>query len=327
LGDFNLIYRACDKSNTRINRRLLQTCTSVLDELEVKEFHLHGRRFTWSRGTANPTQTKIDHVFSSREWELSHGDSHLQALGSSMSDHCPLLLTCSPSQRKYQGFRFEAYWLKFPEFHEQVVKSWTMPVSSGNKAHALHIKLARLAKDLKRWNRTRIAALKKKSADTQQLVMHIDQLQDQRPLTNAEIQERKQAKGKIWGLAAVRKIKLRQRSRLTWIKVGDENSKLFHLKANSGRRKNFIPTITHKGRLCTTHQAKTELLHNYYSDQLGPPAPKECTINWEAMHIQRQDLGELDMDITKAEVYAAIRDMPSEKSPRPYGFIGAFYKR
>jgi hypothetical protein len=123
----------------------------------------------------NPTQTKIDHVFSSRDWELSHGASHLQALGSSMSDHCPLLLTCSTPQRKYRGFCFEAYWLKFPEFHEKVLKSWTMPVSAGNKACALHIKLARLAKDLKRWNRNRIAALKQELADAQQLVLHTDQ--------------------------------------------------------------------------------------------------------------------------------------------------------
>jgi hypothetical protein len=40
-----------------------------LEELEVKELQLHGRRFTWTSGTENPTQTKIDHVFSTKEWE------------------------------------------------------------------------------------------------------------------------------------------------------------------------------------------------------------------------------------------------------------------
>jgi exonuclease III len=174
LGNFNLIYRSCDKSNTRINRRLMQSFRAMLNELEMKDFHLHGRRFTWSSGTANPTQTKIDHVFSTRDWrELSHGAPHLQALGSSMSDHCPLLLTCSHALRKYRGFRFEAYWLKFSDFNEQVINSWSRSVNSGNKARALHIKLARLAKDLKHWNKTRIAALKKESADAQQRVLLI----------------------------------------------------------------------------------------------------------------------------------------------------------
>jgi hypothetical protein len=40
---------------------------ATLDALEVKELQLDGRRFTWTSGTANPTQTKINHVFSTKE--------------------------------------------------------------------------------------------------------------------------------------------------------------------------------------------------------------------------------------------------------------------
>jgi hypothetical protein len=46
-------------------------------------------------------------------------------------------------------------------------------------------------------------------------LQYMDQLQEQRPLTDAEIQESKQAKGKILGLAAVQKTRLRRRSWLT----------------------------------------------------------------------------------------------------------------
>jgi hypothetical protein len=60
LGDFNLIYRSSDKNNCRVNRRLMNSFRSALDELEVRELHLHGRKFTWSSGTASPTMTKID---------------------------------------------------------------------------------------------------------------------------------------------------------------------------------------------------------------------------------------------------------------------------
>jgi hypothetical protein len=92
LGDFNLICRASDKNNGRINRRLMSSFSHILDELELKELHLHSRRFTWTSATSNPTQTKIDHVFSTRDWELKHPHCHLQALGSSVSDHCPMIL-------------------------------------------------------------------------------------------------------------------------------------------------------------------------------------------------------------------------------------------
>lgn len=96
LGDFNLICRASDKNNDRVNLRLINSFRWVLDELELKELHLHGRRFTWTSETHNPTQTKIDHVFCARNWELEHPDYYLQAIGTSCSGHCPMIVNCTP---------------------------------------------------------------------------------------------------------------------------------------------------------------------------------------------------------------------------------------
>jgi hypothetical protein len=70
VGDFNMIYRASDKNNGRVNQRLMNTFCSLLDGIEVKELHMNGRRYTWSSGTANPTLTKIDHIFATKGWEL-----------------------------------------------------------------------------------------------------------------------------------------------------------------------------------------------------------------------------------------------------------------
>jgi endonuclease/exonuclease/phosphatase family metal-dependent hydrolase len=92
LGDFNLIYKASDKSNSNINRRRMTRFQVLLDEIEMKEVHLDGRRYTWSSGTQTLTQTKIDHAFTSKDWELLYSDCHLQVGGTSMSDHCPMIL-------------------------------------------------------------------------------------------------------------------------------------------------------------------------------------------------------------------------------------------
>jgi hypothetical protein len=71
LGDFNLRCRANDKSRGTVNRRILNRFISLLDEVEVKEVHLQGRRYTWSRGTANPTQTEIVQVFVGKCYTLT----------------------------------------------------------------------------------------------------------------------------------------------------------------------------------------------------------------------------------------------------------------
>jgi hypothetical protein len=100
--DFNLIYWATDKNNNHVNHRLISSFRATLDALEVKELQLHGRRLTWSSDTANPTQSKIDHVLASKDWELADQNCYLQALGSSMLDHCPILPTCNRFQRRYK---------------------------------------------------------------------------------------------------------------------------------------------------------------------------------------------------------------------------------
>jgi hypothetical protein len=103
------------------------------------------------------SQTKIDHVFVSMDWEMLYSDCHLQAGGSSMSDHYPVLVSCSPFHRRYKGFWFETCWLVMPGFTELVAQSWATPIHSTNKARVLHIKLARLAKMLKNWNKQRMS--------------------------------------------------------------------------------------------------------------------------------------------------------------------------
>jgi exonuclease III len=47
-GDFNMIYRAQDKNNTRVNRRIMGKFKSTTDELELREQPLHGRKYTWT---------------------------------------------------------------------------------------------------------------------------------------------------------------------------------------------------------------------------------------------------------------------------------------
>jgi hypothetical protein len=59
-GDFNLIYRAEDKSNSCLNRRLMGAFRSFLDERELIELHLQGRLYTWSNEQAHPTLSRID---------------------------------------------------------------------------------------------------------------------------------------------------------------------------------------------------------------------------------------------------------------------------
>jgi hypothetical protein len=83
--------------------------------------------------------------------DANNADIHRSRESLTTNDvHSPMVLTCSPFQRRYKEFRLEACWMLMPDFKELVAQSWEAPVSSTNKAHVPHIKLVRLAKALKR---------------------------------------------------------------------------------------------------------------------------------------------------------------------------------
>lgn len=298
----------------------------VLDELELKELHLHGRHFTWTSETSNPTQTKIDHVFYTRESEMDHPDWYLQAIGTSGSDHCPMILTCTPFNHRYRGFRFEAFWLRQPGFLEVVKESWERPAVSHNKARTLHIKLSRLAKALKAWGHSWVDELKQQAALAEQSELQLDQLQEQRQLSQDEISLRKLAKDRILGMAVLRRVKIRQRSRLTTMRVGDANSRLFHLHATSRRRKNHIPALVHMGTTYTAQKQKAAVLHSHFSAVLGTTTQRVQTLNWEVLQVQPHDLSSLNIDITVEEIRKVVMSAPPEKALGAEGYIGGFFK-
>jgi endonuclease/exonuclease/phosphatase family metal-dependent hydrolase len=91
-GDFNLIYQVKDKSNDRLDRRLMGQFRSFLNRASLKEIHLGGRLFTWSNERTHPTLKQIDRAFISQEWDELYPHHDHQAFSTICSDHAPLLL-------------------------------------------------------------------------------------------------------------------------------------------------------------------------------------------------------------------------------------------
>jgi exonuclease III len=119
-GDFNCIYKARDKNSNRLNLWLMNQFRQAIDESELKELHLQNRKFTWSNERRRPTLVRLDRIFCNGEWEDLFGSHGLQASSSSLSDHCPLLLSNQTSLRQHRSFQFENFWAKLSGFKQVV---------------------------------------------------------------------------------------------------------------------------------------------------------------------------------------------------------------
>lgn len=156
-GDFNMICRASEKSNDNLNLQLMGRFRSTIEHLELREFHLHGRRFTWSNEREHTTLTKIDRVLASIAWEEAFPNYQLAPSSTDISDHCPLVLSCM-ARPKHKEFRFEEYWHKLDGINEVVSSAWHKSLVATDAIRILHIKLARTAAALKKWSKAKRAA-------------------------------------------------------------------------------------------------------------------------------------------------------------------------
>ncbi|KAM0908018.1 hypothetical protein ACQ4PT_015733 [Festuca glaucescens] len=197
--------------------------SAFIEELELIDFPLLGRRFPWCNEREHATHTRIDRVLVTKDWDLSFPQYQLSPASTSSSDHCPIILKKMQTKR-FSGFRFENFWLRSDGFADVVAHAWTREVRSADCARILHTKLCRIAAALKMWNRSLVREMVWLSNLANEIILGLDIAQEERDLTDEERQLRSFLKDKLLGFAAI--------DRSKWLKEeGNANTKLFHLKS------------------------------------------------------------------------------------------------
>jgi hypothetical protein len=186
----------------------------------------------------------------------------------------------------FVGFRFEAYWAKHEGFSKTVHKAWDKPVASTDAIRSIHTKLSRITRALKQWyKKLRLQATFQEDV-ANKVIFQLDLAQEERQLSEDERLLRKLLKARLLGIAAIEKAKWKQRSRMNWIKMGDTNTHLFHLRANGHRRKIHISTLTDPNGAATSNQdEKAEIPRQHFIRLLGTISPRQMGLNWDALQI------------------------------------------
>jgi endonuclease/exonuclease/phosphatase (EEP) superfamily protein YafD len=68
-GDFNLLRRAQDKNNDRVNWARLELFNDHIGHWGLREIPRSGARYTWTNKQLNPIMSVLDRVLVSTEWE------------------------------------------------------------------------------------------------------------------------------------------------------------------------------------------------------------------------------------------------------------------
>lgn len=292
---------------------------------ELKEVPLLGRRYTWSNEREAPTLVKLDRVLCTSDWENMFPDCILHSQASQISDHCPLLLSLTAGGHGKKRFHFESFWTKLPGFQEVVADSLEQTVNTTCPLGRISTKLKRLTRALQSWSQKQVGHIKTQLGLTREILHRLEIAQDSRVLTADENWLCCELKRHSLVLSSLERTVARLRCLIQFHKEGDANTTFFHSQARFRKRKNYISKVVYEDIVATSQHDKQGAFFKYFDGLLGTAMTRSSTLNLDFFHWEGLDLTALDEPITEDEVWQTIKGLPADKAPGPDGYTGHFY--
>ena len=124
------------------------------------------------------------------------------------------------------------------------------------------------------------------------------------------------------------KISWRQKSRITWLREGDKNTKFFHRVANARRRVNTIFRLEVEGVVLEEEEAIRLAVEKFYKELYVEPHSFRPTLDGVSFESTPTEMCDwLERPFEEEGVFKALGEMCGDKAPGPDGFTIAFYKK
>ena len=121
-----------------------------------------------------------------------------------------------------------------------------------------------------------------------------------------------------------------QRSRISWLKHGDKNTKKFHSKATQRRRRNYMQDVKiFYGGWVEEVEDISQVAINYFENLFNAGTYSQVDDCLNTMeHKVTPDMQQiLSSDFTTEEIKTAVFQMGPTKAPRPDGMNALFYQK
>jgi hypothetical protein len=248
-GDFNVVRFPSERRGCTRVSSTMEEFSDFIDGQTLVDLPLKGGKYTWCNGSANPSMSRIDRVLVSSDWEEHYPDVVQKLMPRPISDHNPLLLEAGGMARGKSSFKFENMWLKAPGFVDKVRDWWSSYSYSGTPSFVLVQKLKALKGDLKAWNQQVFGEVGVRRQHLECELQALDLKESLASLSDEERIRREDCKIELEKVAQLEEVSWRQKSRVLWLKEGDNNTKFFHKMANSHRRYNYMERVEVDGGL------------------------------------------------------------------------------
>lgn len=201
------------------------------------EFPFKGNSLSWvGNRVSGKVQCRLDRAVGNEDWHHYFSHMNVEYLRLWGSDHRPILTRfLSVKKLGNKAFKFDKRWIGKNGFRDSILRGWNDPLSFHRDE--LHDRIERCRKFISRWKRDNPSNAEKK----------IEEIKDQ--LEKAQIDDDFSQEAILnlkWSLCtAVRDEELywKQKSRATWLREGDQNTKFFPATTKQRRARNWVTKL------------------------------------------------------------------------------------
>ncbi|GMJ01096.1 hypothetical protein HRI_003778800 [Hibiscus trionum] len=245
VDDFNAILYETDRIGVSDRYAEMEAFGEFVHAAGLIDLPLVGKRFTWF-GYGNRCSRIYRYLISSC-WLDAFISIQQAALKRGVSDHTTLLLKCDDNDWGPRPFRFFNCWMDGRANIRQILEEWCRLTKVGVGNENIVVKLRHLKQFLKGWNKDNFGDVNKLIADVQQQLDNADEA-----MVEGGASEEIEAASRRWMCALWRAMRnkesmWRQKSRATWLRLGDRNTTYFHRTAKLRTTRNYIPGLVIEG--------------------------------------------------------------------------------
>ncbi|XP_074290277.1 uncharacterized protein LOC141617008 [Silene latifolia] len=320
------------KTRGSTSEQEMEDFQNCIDECELVDSPAIGSLFTWNNKQDPSTRiySRLDRVLVNQSWLRRFQDSYAHFYTKGLMDHTPCIIQTSENTPvKRRSFKYFHMWSKSEQFHACVKDIWDQKWY-GTKMFILVKKLKSLKQPLKPLNRAQFDDIENNTVRAWQHLEYIQGKLRSDPLNVDLIQQEINAAKCYRELNDACYAFLTQKSKVTWVDKGDNNTKYFHSVLKSRQARNKVVKIADRnGVACETTGQIQQAFLDFYMNLLGTAkdtSPGSVSIVQQGPICSPAHTEMLLAPVTNEEIKKIMFSIPIHKYVGPYGFSSAFFR-